>query len=276
MTDPAAGAAEAASDPETDPELAAEQRHIDAAYARLDAMRRAAERVAEGYTEVTRGGTHQARLERDAAEAYTRRRLAALDIGDIAALLRPPRPAGPRDRARHDPVLHRPHLGHRRRPHPAGRSTGARRSPSPSTGRPRSSPWASPAAATSRPTAGASSASTTRCSTPTPPSRVGVHRRGRGRAARRARPGAHRPDARHRRHHPGRAGRGDPRRHRRHPGGRRAAPAPARPPSRCTAPRTSSTRTASGSRRRACCWSGRARSSCATSTRCSRRSARTK
>ncbi len=82
MTDPAAGAAETVSDPETDPELAAEQRHIDAAYARLDVMRRAAERVAEGYTEVTRGGTHQARLEREAAEAYTRRRLAGLDIGE--------------------------------------------------------------------------------------------------------------------------------------------------------------------------------------------------
>jgi DNA helicase IV len=66
----------------TDPELAAEQRYLDGAYARLDVMRRAAERVAEGYTEVQRGGTHQARLEREAAEAYTRRRLAALDIGD--------------------------------------------------------------------------------------------------------------------------------------------------------------------------------------------------
>jgi DNA helicase IV len=65
-----------------DSELAAEQRHLDAAYARLDVMRRSAERVAEGYTEVTRGGTHQARLEREAAEAYTRRRLANLDIGE--------------------------------------------------------------------------------------------------------------------------------------------------------------------------------------------------
>ncbi len=94
MTDPAAAAAVSASDPEIDrepvpehgrtvsPELAAEQRHLDAAYARLDVMRRAAEQVAEGYTDVTRGGTHQARLEREAAEAYTRRRLANLDIGE--------------------------------------------------------------------------------------------------------------------------------------------------------------------------------------------------
>lgn len=68
--------------PDPHPELAAEQRHLDAAYARLDAMRAAARRVAEGYAEVGRGGTHQARLEREAAEDLTRRRLAALDIGE--------------------------------------------------------------------------------------------------------------------------------------------------------------------------------------------------
>jgi DNA helicase IV len=62
-------------------ELAAEQRHLDAAYARLDAMRTSARRVADGYS-VQEGGTLQARLEREAAEANTRRRLAALDIGD--------------------------------------------------------------------------------------------------------------------------------------------------------------------------------------------------
>jgi DNA helicase IV len=82
LTDPAAGAAAAATDPELNPELAAEQRHLDAAYARLEVMRRAAEQVAEGYNDVTRGGTHQARLEREAAEAYTRRRLASFDIGE--------------------------------------------------------------------------------------------------------------------------------------------------------------------------------------------------
>jgi DNA helicase IV len=81
LTDPAA-TGPATAGPDLDPELAAEQRHLDTAYARLDVMRRAAERVAEGYTEVTRGGTHQARLEREAAEAYTRRRLANLDIGE--------------------------------------------------------------------------------------------------------------------------------------------------------------------------------------------------
>ena len=64
------------------PELAAEQRYLDRAYGRLDEMRKAASRVAEGYSEVQRGGTHQARLERDAATAHTRRRLAALNIGN--------------------------------------------------------------------------------------------------------------------------------------------------------------------------------------------------
>ena len=73
--------------------------------------------------------------------------------------------------------------------------------------------------------------------------------RGRRRAARRARAQPHRPHGRHRRDHPGRTGRGDPRRHRRRARRRAAARAPARPRSRCTAPRTSSTRTAAGSRR---------------------------
>jgi DNA helicase IV len=63
------------------PELAAEQRHIDQAYGRLDAMREAARRVVDGYADVGAGGTHQARLERDAAADLTRRRLAALEIG---------------------------------------------------------------------------------------------------------------------------------------------------------------------------------------------------
>jgi DNA helicase IV len=69
-------------DRRTHPELAAEQAYLDRAYDRLDEMRAAASRVAEGYAEVQRGGTHQARLERDAAAAHTRRRLAALNIGD--------------------------------------------------------------------------------------------------------------------------------------------------------------------------------------------------
>ena len=56
----------------------------------------------------------------------------------------------------------------------------------------------------------------------------------------------------------------------------RAVPAPGRPRSRCTAPRTSSTRTGAGSGTRACCSSVRARCSSATSSRCSRRSVSTR
>lgn len=71
-----------ADGPPVHPELAAEQAYIDAAYARLEGMRVSAARVAAGFSEVGAGGTHQARLERDVADSVTRRRLAALDIGE--------------------------------------------------------------------------------------------------------------------------------------------------------------------------------------------------
>jgi len=73
-----------ADTPPVHPELATEQAYIDAAYARLDAMRASAAAVAAGFADVGAGGTHQARLERDVADSVTRRRLAALDIGDSA------------------------------------------------------------------------------------------------------------------------------------------------------------------------------------------------
>ncbi len=66
----------------TDPELAAEQAYVTAAYARLEAMRAAAERVRTAYADVRAGGTHQARLERDIAWDVTQRRLSDLDIGE--------------------------------------------------------------------------------------------------------------------------------------------------------------------------------------------------
>jgi DNA helicase IV len=66
----------------TDAELRREQAYVDRAYARLEAMRAAAERVRAAYADVRAGGTHQARLERDIAWDVTRRRLADLDIGD--------------------------------------------------------------------------------------------------------------------------------------------------------------------------------------------------
>jgi len=60
----------------------AEQAYLDAVYERLEAMRVSASSVADAYNDVRRGGTHQARLERDIAVETTHRRLAALDIGD--------------------------------------------------------------------------------------------------------------------------------------------------------------------------------------------------
>ncbi len=107
--------------------------------------------------------------------------------------------------------------------------------------------------------------------------RPGAGRAGRGRRGRadgRARRRPHRQDARHRRHHPGRAGPGDPLAAVRHPHRPGRARAPGRPRSRCTAPRTCSTPTGTGSPRPACSWSARTSGSCATSTRCCRRSAR--
>ena len=65
-------------------------------------------------------------------------------------------------------------------------------------------------------------------------------------AARRAERHAHRPDDRHRPHHPGRAGPDHPRRRTAASWSSRAGRAPARPPSPCTAPPTCSTPTASG------------------------------
>jgi DNA helicase IV len=73
--------------PESEPrdsELASEQAFLDRAYARLDAMRAAARSVREAFGDVQRGGTHQARLERDIAYELTAKRLAALQLDDAA------------------------------------------------------------------------------------------------------------------------------------------------------------------------------------------------
>jgi DNA helicase IV len=70
----------------TDPELAEEQAYVAAAYARLEAMRVAAEAVRAAYSDVRAGGTHQARLERDIAWDVTQRRLSDLDIGETPLL----------------------------------------------------------------------------------------------------------------------------------------------------------------------------------------------
>jgi DNA helicase IV len=65
-----------------DPQVAEEQEYVTRAYARLEAMRAAAERVRAAYSDVRAGGTHQARLERDIAWDVTQRRLTDLEIGE--------------------------------------------------------------------------------------------------------------------------------------------------------------------------------------------------
>lgn len=62
-------------------EIALEQAHVDRAYAQLEDMRAAAARVSASFDGMGPGGTHQARVERDAAMSTTIRRLSALDIG---------------------------------------------------------------------------------------------------------------------------------------------------------------------------------------------------
>ncbi len=65
------------------PELVEEQAYIEHAYECLDRAREQALRL-RGLTEVGRGGTHQARYERDVIEETVRNRLAHLEIGDAA------------------------------------------------------------------------------------------------------------------------------------------------------------------------------------------------
>jgi DNA helicase IV len=83
-TGPARGAETRELRDEREPatEIAVEQSYLDAVYARLDEMRRSAQSVADAFSDVRAGGTHQARLERDIAVETTQRRLAALEIGD--------------------------------------------------------------------------------------------------------------------------------------------------------------------------------------------------
>jgi DNA helicase IV len=65
------------------PDLAAEQAHIDRAYERLEATREEATRL-RSMVEVGRGGTEQARWEREMIEGNIANRLASLQLGDAS------------------------------------------------------------------------------------------------------------------------------------------------------------------------------------------------
>src|SRR5690606_7509042 len=65
------------------PDLAAEQAHIDRAYDRLERSREEATRL-RSMVEVGRGGTEQARWEREMIEGNIANRLASLEIGDAS------------------------------------------------------------------------------------------------------------------------------------------------------------------------------------------------
>jgi DNA helicase IV len=63
------------------PDLAAEQAYVDRAYERLEAMRRAAEDLRDSVLGEGRGGTHQARVERDVFVQTSLARLEQLELG---------------------------------------------------------------------------------------------------------------------------------------------------------------------------------------------------
>lgn len=66
------------------PDLAAEQKFIAHAYDRLESMRRAAQEMMESVLATPKGGTHQARAERDVVVRQSLNRLERLEIGDQA------------------------------------------------------------------------------------------------------------------------------------------------------------------------------------------------
>jgi len=65
-----------------DPELEEEQQFLDGAHAGLDAMREESQRMLESVLDLGKGGTPQARTERDIVVRTSLARLAQLDIGD--------------------------------------------------------------------------------------------------------------------------------------------------------------------------------------------------
>ncbi len=147
------------------PDLAAEQAYIDRAYAYLEASREAATRLSS-MVEVGRGGTEQARFERDVIWDTMLHRLSQLHLGDASLCF------GRIDvRGRPDALLHRAHRGQRRVPGAGDRRLAGAGGRALLPGHRAASRWAWPAAATSPPGAGCCSTSRTSCSaTPPPPS----------------------------------------------------------------------------------------------------------
>lgn len=66
----------------THPELVAEQRYLDNAYARVEALREAARSAMDEVLDLGKGGTFQARTERDVVVRNSLARLEQLDIGN--------------------------------------------------------------------------------------------------------------------------------------------------------------------------------------------------
>lgn len=62
-------------------DIVSEQNYIDEAYDRLESLRASAQAIEDGFDEVGRGGTHQAKYEKDAAISLARSRIATLNIG---------------------------------------------------------------------------------------------------------------------------------------------------------------------------------------------------
>jgi len=62
-------------------DIDSEQEYINKAYERLDDLRQRAQAIEDGFDEVGRGGTHQAKYEKDAAISLARTRIATLNIG---------------------------------------------------------------------------------------------------------------------------------------------------------------------------------------------------
>ena len=132
------------------PELVEEQAYIDARV-RVPRAGPVSRRFAcAGMVEVGRGGTEQARYERDVIEETVRQPAGPPRARRRRAGLRPHRPSRHRGRG----VLHRPSRPWPTNARSRSSSTGGRRSPSRSTGRPAATPWAWPGAGTSPSTAG--------------------------------------------------------------------------------------------------------------------------